>query len=233
MMHFLKLHYRALLYHLRMQQGFTNAQIRGSLVLLAIMISLCSFSWFLRQQHEKQEELTVEERQAIDSLLEAASHKPAYQKYKPRTFVQRKNTAATTVRDSPGRFISLNLNEADSLQLLQLNGIGPVLASRILKFRKALGGFYAKEQLYEIWGLDSSVTKKILPLLFVKEKEGLSCLKVNEADYIRLKNHPYISPAEASQLMKYKKQKGKFLSLSDLEPMLTQFDKLKYYLCLD
>ena len=42
---------------------------------------------------------------------------------------------------------AFDLNKADSLQLLQWKGIGPVLASRIVRFRNKLGGFVEKELL--------------------------------------------------------------------------------------
>ena len=46
----------------------------------------------------------------------------------------------------------VELNSADSLELLGLKGIGPVFASRILKYRNLLGGFYSVSQLLEVYG---------------------------------------------------------------------------------
>ena len=50
--------------------------------------------------------------------------------------------------------LSININEADSLDLLKLTGIGPAYAKRIKEYRERLGGFYRKEQLLEVYGMD-------------------------------------------------------------------------------
>ena len=49
----------------------------------------------------------------------------------------------------------LNLNQADSLALIEIKGIGPVFAKRIIEYRELLGGYYDKHQLLEVYGLDS------------------------------------------------------------------------------
>jgi len=44
----------------------------------------------------------------------------------------------------------IELNQADSLQLISIKGIGPFYAKQILKYRKELGGFYTYFQFSEI-----------------------------------------------------------------------------------
>ena len=46
----------------------------------------------------------------------------------------------------------IELNLADSLQLVSLPGIGPGYTKRIIKYREKLGGFYSVEQLSEVYG---------------------------------------------------------------------------------
>ena len=41
--------------------------------------------------------------------------------------------------------------------LRSLPGVGPVLSQRIVRFREVLGGFHNIDDLYEVYGLDSSV----------------------------------------------------------------------------
>ena len=48
----------------------------------------------------------------------------------------------------------IELNQADSLQLISIKGIGPFYSKQILKYRKQLGGFLNYNQFSEIWGLD-------------------------------------------------------------------------------
>ena len=51
----------------------------------------------------------------------------------------------------------IDLNRCTASDLLRLPGIGPVLSERIIRYRGLLGGFVDTEQLYEVYGLDSSV----------------------------------------------------------------------------
>lgn len=111
---------------------------------------------------------------------------------------------------------AFDLNKADSLQLLQWKGIGPVLASRIVRFRNKLGGFVEKEQLYEVYGLDSILAKKLLALAFIDADFQPERIRINEASVEELATHPYISHAQARRLLEYKNQHGPFRSLSDL-----------------
>ncbi len=47
----------------------------------------------------------------------------------------------------------LNLNICDSASLEALPGIGPVLSSRIIKYRNLIGGYVSVDQLKEVYGL--------------------------------------------------------------------------------
>ena len=51
----------------------------------------------------------------------------------------------------------LELNMAAAEDLRSLPGVGPVLSQRIVRFRDVLGGFHDIDNLYEVYGLDSSV----------------------------------------------------------------------------
>jgi competence protein ComEA len=57
--------------------------------------------------------------------------------------------------ESAGAYVGgfLDLNRADSLQLLALPGIGPALGGRILALRRRRGGFARLEELREVPGI--------------------------------------------------------------------------------
>jgi len=57
--------------------------------------------------------------------------------------------------------VLVDLNDADSVTLLTLYGIGPSFAKRIIKYRNLLGGFYSKNQLLEVYGFDQEKFDKI------------------------------------------------------------------------
>ena len=48
----------------------------------------------------------------------------------------------------------IELNQADTLTLKKIPGIGSTFARRIVGYRELLGGFYTVEQLAEVYGID-------------------------------------------------------------------------------
>lgn len=127
----------------------------------------------------------------------------------------------------------IELNSADSLQLLGLNGIGPSFARKILKFRNALGGFYSKEQLKEVYGM-----KDTLYLLFSDrlkvEAALIKKLNPNVCSYEEMKHHPYINHNIAASIVNYRGKHGTYRSTEDLKKVGTIPDevlnRLSHYL---
>lgn len=112
---------------------------------------------------------------------------------------------------TPSKF---DLNTADTSQLIKLKGIGLKLATRIVKFRDNLGGFYAEEQIREVFGLDSTVVDEILKFAYVKNP-ALKKIKINVATSEEMK-HPYLKPFVAKAIVAYRQQHGDYASVKDL-----------------
>lgn len=112
-----------------------------------------------------------------------------------------------------------DLNLADSMQLIAVRGIGPVLSGRILKFRNALGGFAHAEQLREVWGLSPEAAEALLAAAYVGAEPALRLLPVNAADASQLAAHPYISPGQARQIVAYRMQHGPFKNAEDFKSL--------------
>ena len=72
-----------------------------------------------------------------------------------RFFCNRESGVSTW--ELPAPVVQIELNKADAQDLLVLPGVGPVLSQRIVRFREALGGFRDIDDLYDVFGLDSSV----------------------------------------------------------------------------
>ncbi|MFA6947269.1 MAG: helix-hairpin-helix domain-containing protein [Pedobacter sp.] len=110
---------------------------------------------------------------------------------------------------------SIELNSADSLKLESVRGIGPVFASRIIRFRNRLGGFYNKEQLKEVYGMDSVKYNQLKDLIHVNT--GLiRKINLNTATFDEIKRHPYLTYKQMNAIIQYRSQHGSFKSIDDL-----------------
>lgn len=103
----------------------------------------------------------------------------------------------------------LEINKADSAQLEALPGIGPVLASRIIKYRKLLGGFYEVAQLKEIYGMTEELWIRSSSRLFADRSE-MKKLDVNFLSVADLGRHPYIGFRQAKKMARRRDLSGKF-----------------------
>ena len=109
----------------------------------------------------------------------------------------------------------IEINNADTADLQKVNGIGQVLAHRIIKYRNKLGGFAKQEQLYEVYGLDSNVVQKLLKS-FTLTDGNVKKLEINSLPADSLYQHPYIGRKAAKILVNYRLHHGNFKSANDL-----------------
>jgi len=114
-----------------------------------------------------------------------------------------------------GKTISIDINNSDTSQWIELPGIGSKLASRIINFREKLGGFYSVEQVKETFGLQDSVFQKIKP--FLQIRGDVKKININTATKDQLKTHPYIKWNLANAIVEYRNQHGNFQSINELK----------------
>lgn len=103
----------------------------------------------------------------------------------------------------------IELNAADSAGLTSLYGIGPVFASRIIKYRNLLGGYYAKEQLLEVYGLREE-TYMLVSGYLSADTALIVKLRINFDGYRELIRHPYLEKQHVEAILKYRSQHGPF-----------------------
>jgi competence protein ComEA len=108
-----------------------------------------------------------------------------------------------------------DINSCDSSSLVRLQGIGPVLSARIIKFRNLLGGFARIDQLKEVYGLPLETYNLISVRLFA-DTSLLKRINVNSAGYSELTRLPYIEKYEATSIIKYRELKGRINNLTEL-----------------
>lgn len=155
----------------------------------------------------------------------ARSHHKTYEQGSSRSRVytdngQRTEKAFKTPR--PDSHKPLPLNESDSAALEKLPGIGPVLASRIIRYREKLGGFYHRSQLREVYGIDDSLYAFIEHFIETNPAEGsLKKMDINTATLETLRQHPYLRWEKAKAIIRYREANGPFANVRDLEKILT------------
>lgn len=126
---------------------------------------------------------------------------------------------------SPSRTI-VELNSADSLDLVQLYNIGPAFARRIIKYRTLLGGFVAKRQLLEVYGMDTTRYNDVAPYVTV-DIAAVRHIDINAATIDQLKRHPYLDYYQAKAIVQYREKAGHYHSIQDLQK-ITLIDQESY-----
>ncbi len=109
----------------------------------------------------------------------------------------------------------LEINSADSAAFDSLPGIPPFLARRIVRYRKLLGGFVRKEQLLEVYGLDSTTYAKIKERI-TTDTVRVRKINVNTCDETTLSRHPYLSQKDAGAVIFYRDHFGRITDLQVL-----------------
>ncbi len=109
----------------------------------------------------------------------------------------------------------VELNTADTAALILLPGIGSVYASRIVKYRDLLGGFYSPQQLLEVYNFPEETLKGIIEYLRIDTLQ-LKKLRVNFLDYSELLRHPYLNKQQVEALLKQRQTNGAFKNLEDI-----------------
>ena len=109
----------------------------------------------------------------------------------------------------------IELNTADTSQLVKLAGIGPVFAARIVAYRERLGGYHDVEQLREIFGMDDQKFSGIAQNVKA-DSSYIRKMNINTAEASELRQHPYFTPSVANALVSYRKAHGSFQTVQDI-----------------
>lgn len=121
-------------------------------------------------------------------------------------------------KDSPEIRLRIELNSADTSELISLPGIGTAYAKRIIRYRELLGGYHSPKQLLEVYNFPSETFSQIEGNLYTDTLK-IKQLRINFADYSQLIRHPYLSKAQVTQILVRRERKGPFKSLAELEDL--------------
>lgn len=121
----------------------------------------------------------------------------------------KKDTLKRTFKYPVGVRVDVNL--ADTSELKKIPGIGRGIASRIVRYRTRLGGFYSLEQLLEV----EFVTPEMLEW-FTLGDESIRKLEINKASLEQLRSHPYLNFYQAKAIVEHRRKRGDIKSLSQI-----------------
>lgn len=138
-------------------------------------------------------------------------------RYKKTVYYPQKNKQVfsnSTSKQTPKT--PLNINKADSAQLLALYRIGSKLAGKIINYRNRLGGYYSLQQLTEIYGFDIDILYDLQDQIYVNPND-VKKLNINTAQIQNLSKHPYFKYKLSQAIVNYRKHHGPYKTLQDLK----------------
>ena len=105
---------------------------------------------------------------SVPGVATTAPEKPAVNPSDGRSTPAKTSVEKNVVRpDVASRRGLLDLNRVSAEDLESLPGIGPVLAQRVLAYRKSNGGFHAVEELRQVKGIGQKKFDRVRPLVMV------------------------------------------------------------------
>lgn len=138
-------------------------------------------------------------------------------------FAAKKGITDSTAKRKSNAIVEIN--SADSIQLVNLYRIGPALAHRILEYRNKLGGFLELEQLQEVWGFDEDILYDLKGRITVNPALAKR-MELNTVTVEELKLHPYFKFKLTNAIINYRNQHGAFQSLQDLKNIVLVNDSV-------
>lgn len=186
----------------------------NGMVLLVVLILLVLAAPYVYQLVYKDKVINFKDFNKAAALLDKAKkadsivalNSPADKDEPAKTFASNKLKPGATVE----------LNTADSAQLTQVRGIGASFAMRIIRYRYRLGGYYNKEQLKEVYGLDDTIYRKIKDQLTI-DRNAITKININTISFASLRQFPYLDYKQASAVIEYRNQHGRYNSMDDIK----------------
>lgn len=130
-----------------------------------------------------------------------------------------------TYKKALPQIFQIDLNASSQEDLLSIPGIGPAFASKIIKYRTILGGYYSVNQLKEVFGMDSLRFEQINPYFDI-ETDSIKKINLNSAAFKDLIRHPYISKTTAYTIIDFRQKHGNFNKITDLKKVERMTDTL-------
>jgi DNA uptake protein ComE-like DNA-binding protein len=198
--------------HIKNYLSITKKEWNG-MVVLVILIALILVAPYGYQFWHKDSIINFKDFNAAVAVLDKAKKSQAGD-YPDNPGVKPSNAPIFYKKAVAG--VVIELNSADSAKLTELRGIGPSFAMRIIRYRNRLGGFCHKEQLKEVFGLDSVVYAGLQSQVRV-DPLHIKKILVNSVTFSGLSRFPYLSYKQMNAIIQFREQHGDFTSLADMK----------------
>ena len=110
----------------------------------------------------------------------------------------------------------IDINVADTNQLIQLNGIGRILSKRIIKYRDLLGGYSNIDQLDDVYGLKGKSLEILKSAVYIDSLFTPKKIEINFSVWEEMVKHPYINSQLANDLLNLRSNKGYLNTIDQL-----------------
>lgn len=183
--------------------GFTRRERRSSFILLILIVIVSVIRFVIPDRTISVEMIPVDLKDyTFDTIRQA---RPAH-----------RGSKSGNVPDYRRNQSLLEVNTCDSLSLVALPGIGPVLSARIIRYRNLIGGFWSVDQLKEVYGLPPETYEKIYSMLYADSLK-IRKIKINSAGYREMIRHPYFRKEEVPAIIKFRDLEGEITGIMDLK----------------
>ncbi len=138
-----------------------------------------------------------------------------------------------SIKQNTQKLNEVNINLADSALLVSNLKLSPYMASRIVKYRNLLGGYYHEEQLMEVYGFTSTMFNNVRDNIMV-DTNTLKKMELNSVTFKNMLRHPYFDYETTKIIMDFRYKNGDFSCVKDLLELGlvsdSVYSKQKYYL---
>jgi DNA uptake protein ComE-like DNA-binding protein len=192
--------------------NFSNAEKKGVVSLFVVLLLCIASTYAINFIQQKNIEVD-------DSTLEALASLPTSKDWSenPKNkFDNSTKVANTNKQQFVKKQFTVDANQCDTLDLQEIRGIGSVLSKRIINYRNLLGGFVKKEQLLEVWGIDSLKYEQVKDA-FIINPNTITKININNIDLQSLKKHPYLDYYQAKAIIKEREKRQTFTSVEEIK----------------
>jgi len=182
-----------------------------------------------RQQFLKDSMENIRKEKFANSYQQSRAINNAYDSSK-----NKKNTPFEKQEKKPQyTIIRLELNECDTSEIVVVPQFGSKRAQKLVEYRDQLGGFYAFEQVKEVFILQN-IDVDFLKKYFTLNRSLIRKININTATYKELILHPYLDSYLAKLIINYRERKGNFTSMEEFQKTTNAYqeliDRLQHYI---